>query len=190
MTIHGLCNSKIYRRWIAMRARCNNPNHSEYFRYGGRGIKVCKEWEESFMSFYEWATNNGYEEGLTIDRIDNNKGYSPENCRWATVAQQNRNCRRNHLVTYNGETKCIADWVIKTGLSYDTILYRLKIGIPLDKVFDKDNRRYRMITCYGKTQTISAWAKEIGITTTTIRQRIRNGKTPEQALKRDGRCIR
>ena len=85
---------RIKRIWKNMKNRCGNPNATSYEIYGGRGITVCEEWENSFMSFYEWALNNGYEETLSIDRIDNDKGYCPYNCRWATAKEQRANQRR------------------------------------------------------------------------------------------------
>ena len=112
-----------------------------YKNYGGKGISVCEEWSKSFSSFALWAEENGYAEGLTIDRIDGKKGYSPENCRWVTVAEQNRNYSKNHFITYNGETKCLADWADFFGLKRATVLFRIKQGKPLNEVFEKTDGR-------------------------------------------------
>ena len=104
MTKHGQHNTRLYRIWNTMKNRCQNPNVHNYFRYGGRGITVCKEWQE-FTPFYEWSTRNGYRENLTLDRIDNFKGYSPENCRWVTMKEQHRN-RMVHQLKRMEEGKC------------------------------------------------------------------------------------
>lgn len=92
-TTHGMSNKRIYRIWQAMRNRCGNPNKPDYKYYGGRGISVCEEWKNSFEPFYKWAMSNGYNDTLTIDRIDVNGNYEPNNCRWVTMAEQNKNKR-------------------------------------------------------------------------------------------------
>lgn len=94
---HGLKNTKLYDVWEGMKQRCSNPKHTGYKYYGARGIKVCKEWKDNFKIFYEWATNNGYKQGLSIDRIDVNGDYTPSNCRWVTMAEQNKNKRKNKI---------------------------------------------------------------------------------------------
>ena len=106
--IHGLSNTRIYSIWHNMLQRCNNKNIPEYRFYGERGIKVCEDWKKS-SKFIEWAFVNGYEENLTIDRIDSTKGYYPENCRWITEEEQHRNTTRNKHVYYRGKKICIAE---------------------------------------------------------------------------------
>ena len=138
---HGMRRSKLYGVWCSMKERCNNPKVDGYKSYGAKGIKVCMEWEKSFKTFYEWALNAGYKEGLSIDRIDNNEGYTPANCRWVTHAEQNRNYSRNHLITYNGETKCLSDWADELGINRATVYMRLKRGKTIEQAFNKHDGR-------------------------------------------------
>jgi hypothetical protein len=91
---HNMSKTRLNRIWRAMKYRCNSPNGSDHAIYHDRGIRVCDEWKNDFMSFYTWSMNNGYREDLSIDRIDNDKGYSPNNCRWATIQEQRHNQRR------------------------------------------------------------------------------------------------
>ncbi len=91
---HGLCNTRIYRIWAGMKSRCYNPTNKRYKYYGGRGIIICQEWKDNFENFYDWAINNNYADDLTIDRINVNGNYTPDNCRWADWLTQSRN-RRN-----------------------------------------------------------------------------------------------
>lgn len=133
---HGGRRTKLYGVWCSMKERCSNPHNKSYPRYGGRGITVCTDWANDFSSFRDWAYAAGFRDGLTIDRIDGNKGYSPENCRWATTAQQNRNYSRNHMITYNGETKCLSDWADQFGIKRGTVLFRIQQGKPLPEVFN------------------------------------------------------
>lgn len=126
MVTHGKSHTKLCRIYIAMKQRCYNKNVSQYKNYGGRGIVVCNEWLNDFMSFYNWSMNNDYKEGLSIDRIDNNKGYSPDNCRWVDRKVQANNTRRNILLTYNGKTQTIAQWSNELKCSYDKLYSRYK----------------------------------------------------------------
>ena len=137
-TKHEQWGTRIYRTWSNMVQRCTNPNSKFYKLYGGRGITVCQEWTEDFKAFYDWAMANGYQEELQIDRIDNDKGYSPDNCRWITHAQNCNNMQKNKTITYNGETNTIAEWAKKTGISYKAIAYRLRTGKPPEEILKEE----------------------------------------------------
>lgn len=107
---HGETGTPLWKTWTSMRQRCADRRTNEWNRYGGRGIQVCEEWWNSFIPFRDWALASGYEPGLTIDRIDNDGDYTPNNCRWATQTQQARNRSSNVFVEFAGERKTIADW--------------------------------------------------------------------------------
>ena len=104
--------------------RCENKNNTSYERYGGRGIKICDEWRNNIFAFYEWAIKNGYKKGLSIDRIDNDGDYSPDNCRWATVRQQCNNKSKNINISIDGETHTAAEWSRILGIPKGTITSR------------------------------------------------------------------
>ena len=128
-----------------MIARCTCEYRHNYYAYGGRGISVCDEWTESFENFYSWSIDNGYEKGLSIERIDNDKGYSPDNCRFIPLCEQGKNRRSSKMIMYNGKTQCLYDWCRELGLVRTTIQNRMYHGLtfeeaitmPLRKRFDK-----------------------------------------------------
>lgn len=128
---HGLAGTRLYDIWSNIKCRCGNPKAINYERYGGRGITVCEEWKRSFESFKEWAFANGYKDDLTIERKDNNAGYSPDNCRWATVKEQGNNKRNNHLIEINGEVKTMTQWCEQYGKTYSLVRQRINtLGWP------------------------------------------------------------
>lgn len=127
---HGQTHTPLYHVWGMIIQRCCNPNNKRFKDYGGRGITCCSEWRNNFLSFQTWAVSNGYKEGLTIERINNDKGYQPDNCKWITRAEQNRN-KRNSLMI-NG--KCLAVFCRKNGLNYSTINARINgKGMPIER---------------------------------------------------------
>lgn len=147
-TKHNKRRTKIYTVWRNMRVRCNNPNHKSYLDYGGRGIKVCEEWNDvnnGFQSFYEWALSNGYSDNLTIDRIDNNGNYEPNNCRWATAKQQCNNRRNNVLLNYNGEEHSVSEWADIIGVKPTTIYCRLNKEWSVGEILGFENRKGRRV---------------------------------------------
>lgn len=130
---HGKTNTRIFRIWHKMKDRCYNPHHVHYPDYGGRGITICPEWKDNFQTFYDWAMSHGYSDDLSIDRIDDDKGYCPENCRWATALEQQNNTRWNRKITYNGKTLSVARWADKLGMPYTTLYGRLTAGWDIEK---------------------------------------------------------
>lgn len=130
---HGGRKTRLYNIWCAIKHRCTNRSAINYKDYGGRGIIVCAEWENSFEAFQEWALANGYRDDLSIERIDNDGPYTPDNCRWATRSEQGRNRRSNYLVEYNGETHPLIRWAELTGIKYGTLHRRLTRGWTVEK---------------------------------------------------------
>lgn len=126
-TRHGAAKTKLYQVWGSMKQRCCNPNAKSYKNYGGRGITLCDEWME-FSAFQQWAKANGYAEGLEIDRIDNDKGYSPDNCRFVTRKQNCRNRRDNRHIEAGGERHTISEWADITGIPAKALQHRLCRG--------------------------------------------------------------
>ena len=130
-------NSKdrLYATWANMKTRCNNPHSKDFSNYGGRGIKICNEWDNDFITFRNWALANGYSDKLTIDRVDNNKGYNPDNCRWVGKDVQGINKRNCINITYKGKTQTISQWSRKTGINRSTIKYRYSHGYSVTEIF-------------------------------------------------------
>lgn len=125
ITKHGYSNTRLYHIWVGMKNRCSCENNTNYACYGARGITVCNEWTDDFERFKEWALKNGYNDDLTIDRIDVNKGYSPENCRFATRHEQALNRRTTHIVSYQGENKTLYEWSKIFRINVDTLRSRI-----------------------------------------------------------------
>lgn len=126
---HGVGNeSRLYRIWSSMKSRCYSEADRNYKRYGARGITICPEWRSDFAAFQSWAIENGYSDDLSIDRINNDGPYSPENCRWTTKKTQNNNRRTNIYISYNGETHTLAEWAEITGINAATLAARKRNG--------------------------------------------------------------
>ena len=134
---HGMCNTRLFRVWSNMKTRCYNKNNKSYERWGKRGIYVCDEWKNDFKAFYDWAMQSGYSDELSIDRIDNNGPYSPENCRWVTPLEQANNTRKTRFIEFGGERHSLHEWSRIVGVNVTTLFYRLKrmsIGEALGQV--------------------------------------------------------
>lgn len=119
---------RLYRIWSGMKSRCYSAADRNYRRYGARGIEICPEWRNDFMAFRTWAIANGYQDGLSIYRIDNDGMYSPENCRWVDHKAQSNNRRTNVYITYKGETHTAAEWAERTGIKEGTLVMRKRNG--------------------------------------------------------------
>lgn len=139
---HGGSGSALYSIWHNMKCRCYNQNNDGYKNYGARGITICESWLEDFASFNSWALNNGYVEGLSIDRIDVNGNYEPDNCRWATMPEQNNNKRTSRMITIGGVVKTMKQWSEVYGINYATLQSRIdKLGLnPIDALTKPINK--------------------------------------------------
>lgn len=156
---------RLYRILSGMKQRCRNPKCERYSDYGGRGLDVCPEWEDT-DNFIEWALSNGYADNLTIDRIDNNKGYSPDNCHWITLKEQNDNRRTGlGMFEYRGEKKTLLQWCSELSLSYDAMRSRIiDKGMPVDKAFETP-----LVT---DNPSFTKMCKEHGMNPGTVRSRV------------------
>ena len=145
-TTHGDNKTPLHYHWLDIKKRCSNPKFRQFKDYGGRGIYVCDEWINDFPAFRDWSLANGYEKGLTIDRIDNDGPYAPWNCRWTDRTTQNNNRRSNHILSANGKSQTVMQWSKETGIDESVIRGRLKRGwsekdavtVPL-RTFSRNN---------------------------------------------------
>lgn len=133
---HGYTGTKLYQVWSNMRTRVLNPNHPQYKDYGGRGITICDEWlndKDGSSNFFKWAESSGYEEGLTLDRIDVDGDYEPSNCKWSTMQEQCFNRRSNVKYTFKGETKTATEWSLSLGGSSSLVRERIRHGWSIER---------------------------------------------------------
>lgn len=135
-TKHNQANTRLYKIYKGLLQRCYITSNPAYKNYGGRGIRICDEWvdkKSGFINFYNWAISNGYKGNLSIDRINNNGNYEPNNCRWATRKQQSNNRRNSHYITYNGETHTLKEWTEILNISYSMLSHRIQRNWDLEK---------------------------------------------------------
>lgn len=137
--IDGRSKERLYAIYIRIKHCTSKPNHQSYVDYGGRGIKMCDEWLNDYLTFKKWAYENGYNDKLpkgqcTIDRIDNNGDYEPSNCRWVNSKQQARNRRTTRLIEYNNKKQCAKDWAKELNVSYPTFIYHINNGLTIDDI--------------------------------------------------------
>lgn len=142
---HGKCDSAIYHIYTEIKSRCFNHNNKSYKYYGGRGITICDEWLNDFMSFYNWAINNGYEKGLSIERMDTNGNYEPSNCCWISMKEQQRNKRNNVYFDYGGNKYLQSDLCKKFKINVSTFRNRIKKGISVNEAINKSQFKEEVI---------------------------------------------
>jgi len=147
-TTHNMSKTRLYREWASIKGRCYYKSQVGYKSYGARGIKMCDEWLNSFETFAEWALSNGYKDDLTIERIDNEKDYSPDNCKWISLGEQANNRRSNIAITYKGETRNLSEWCKIYGKDYRFVHNRMrKLGWDFERAIlepvhvEKRNRK-------------------------------------------------
>jgi hypothetical protein len=171
---HGLTDHLLYDVWTKMCLRCNDTQDKGFKNYGGRGIEVWKDWNEDFMTFFNWCISNGYEEGLSLDRTNNDGNYSPQNCRFVTPAEQNRNRRSNRMFTAFGETKCLFDWgadsrcvvgvwTLRGRMDKDYWQGRIEEAMTIKNDRErscKTNKRAKQLTAFGETKHLTDWSKD------------------------------
>lgn len=181
----GLCaaHNRLYKIWHSMLNRCNNAGHANYKNYGGRGIEVCGEWV-SFKSFCAWALANGYEDSKTIDRIDNDRGYSSKNCRWADKKTQARNRRTNVMYEYNGVSKTLPEWAEVYDLNVITLVSRVvRMGWPMEKALNtRPASKTGFYEIKGQSKHLREWAAGCGISPEALYLRMKRGKSLSQAI--------
>lgn len=184
MRIHGLSGTRVYNSWANMMARCYKPSRHDYYRYGGRGIKVCKRWH-SILNFF--ADMGHPPAGKSLDRINNERGYSPSNCRWASLFEQARNTRRNVYVEIDGEKMCVAEWSRRAGLHSGLANTRFRAGWSrTDSITVPSGSRsksFRYIEFRGETLPTGEWDKRTGARSPGIvSKRIKAGWSLEKAI--------
>lgn len=180
---HGMYGTPEYTAWANMLYRCNTPTARNYALYGGRGITVCPEWHQ-FEAFY---ADMGLRPSMrhSLDRIDNAKGYSPENCRWATAREQTNNRRCTRRVSFNGIVRPLSEWADELGVPYDFLIDRIgKYGWSIERAFTTPcQTKGALYSAFGETHTIAEWARLRGVKYCTLRKRIVTlGMSMEKAL--------
>lgn len=194
-------NKKLNHVYHGMKNRCYNPHVRSYKDYGGRGITICDEWNnpekicthygiysKGWQAFEKWALSHGYKEGLSIDRIDNNRGYSPENCRWVDKKTQSNNRNFCRFITYKGKTQTLKQWCEELNINYKQTHARIvRGGWAIEQAFEtKQNPLINFITYNGKTQTVAAWARELNLSYGTLRARLFKYNMPvDRALTKE-----
>lgn len=180
----GYVRTREYTVWLGLKQRCYNEKEISYPNYGARGIKVCDRWLNSFENFL--GDMGLCPEGFSIERMDYNGDYCPENCKWATRSEQANNTRANRVISYNGEKKNLGQWAKEYGIDSLVLFKRLKRGWSIERALTiKSNPQLRMISFNGEERTLADWARVLGIPVTTIQSRLRRGWSVSDALAKD-----
>jgi hypothetical protein len=175
-------DNRLYKIWKHMLSRCYNESDVAYNRYGAIGITVCAEWKNDLHTFIAWANNNGYSERLTLDRVKNEKGYCPDNCRFVSARIQNINRKNSIYFEIDGETKALSEWAELYNQNYSTVWRRLNKGMSILEALEtrsnsgrKRRKDAKLITVDGVSKTAKEWSKETGVHSYTIFSRIKSG---------------
>lgn len=188
-TRHGGSKTKLYYIWASMNDRCSRQKCPRYKDYGGRGIAVCSEWRHDFVAFRDWAVANGYVEGLTIERCNNDLGYSIENCKWITRGDQNKNTRNTRFLVIFGERKSMVEWSEdpRCVVDHQRINVRLFQGWDAERAITTParaiaKRQERIVTYQGRTLPLNAWAKILKVNPRMLYARAERGLKGEHIL--------
>lgn len=153
---HGMRHTRIYEIWCGVKKRCYNKNSKNYANYGGKGVAMCDEWRNDFYAFYLWSMDHGYKDDLMIDRINNSGDYSPENCRWITHSEQQRNRTNNIFIEKDGVKKTVGEWAsemnVNAKIAYQRYKRTAERGLPIDfeYIFSKNDQCKKPINQYTK----------------------------------------
>lgn len=183
--LHGGKGEHLYEVWCCMKQRCYNPNNKSYQRYGGRGIIICDEWLNDYSAFRKWSMENGYKDNgeLSIDRIDNNGNYEPNNCRWVDIKIQANNKSSNITITHNGKTQTLQQWSEETGIGVDNLYYRYRVGKTPEEILRKydvknigcarvDVTEEKVLELKKQGMSITKIANVLGCSEGTVRNRL------------------
>lgn len=177
-TYNGESKTRLYRCYKSMIYRCNYPSCKDYMYYGKRGIKVCSEWED-YNIFKSWALENGYDDTLTIDRIDTDGDYEPSNCRWITIEEQQKNKRPESIFThdmpveYNGVVKTLSEWSDCFDIPYRIVRERYLHGWDIESILNTPIKKRNIILEYkGISDTINNWADRFNLPHSTFKNRL------------------
>lgn len=178
----GQRKTRLYGIWANMKQRCTNPSNPAYPYYGAKGISICDEWANDFLAFQSWALKNGYDDSLTIDRVDGNKNYQPDNCRWSTRKEQSNNLSSNTVIVFEGKEYTLTQLAEEYGLDPKLVIDRHKLGWPA-KDLVKPVFKANTIDFLGEQVTIKQLSEQYGIHQRTLRSRYKAGDRNEKLIR-------